>query len=123
MILTVDASTTNIPRILILEADPEARTMLRELVISGLQDASVQDSNLSLEDAVATPSASEGSTFFLPAATSPRTAQQKISHSGHCARWQRTPRAPPLYYCPRTVASTRLYRQYEPARSTTSPGT
>jgi len=48
----VDANTPISPRILILEADSESRSALRDLVVKGLRDASVQANNLTLADAV-----------------------------------------------------------------------
>jgi serine/threonine protein kinase len=49
----VDASTSNSPRILILESDSDSRSTLRDLVVKGLPGSSVQASNLTLPDAVA----------------------------------------------------------------------
>ena len=52
MVRIVDANTHISPRILILEADSESRSTLRDLVVKGLRDASVQANNLTLADAV-----------------------------------------------------------------------
>ena len=52
MVRIVDASTHISPRILILEADSQSRSMLRDLVVKGLRDVSVQANNLTLADAV-----------------------------------------------------------------------
>jgi serine/threonine protein kinase len=61
----VDANTHISPRILILEADSESRSTLRDLVVKGLRDASVQANNLTLADAVSDPDRLKGFDVLL----------------------------------------------------------